>query len=118
MRLLRNLMLIIVPVMLMINLYIFVFKTNNAQVYEFKGISYIFEYFDTFPGIDLITGTIDDIQGLGTSLSKMEINDISDVFDGVGKILQIIGLVFAVPVLAIVNVFQMLWWFINLWFVQ
>lgn len=118
MRLLRNLMLIIVPVMLMINLYIFVFKTNNAEAYEFKGISYIFEYFDTFPGLYLITGTIEDIQGLGTALSKLDVNDIGDVIDGFNKIIQLIGLVFATPILAIVNVFQMLWWFITLWFIQ
>lgn len=111
-------MLIIVPVMLMINLYIFVFKTNNAQVYEFKGISYIFEYFDTFPGFDLVTKTIKSLMGLKTAFDDIEIKNIGDVFDAVGKLVSMFGVALSVPFVAIANVFQMLWWFINLWFVQ
>ena len=118
MRLLRNIICILVPVLLMVNLYAFVFKTSNGGVYEFKGFAYLYKYFDTFPGLTLVTNTITELQKMTTDFKSIEINSFIDVFGAVGKLVSIVGTAFSVPFVFLANLFQMLWWFINIWFIQ
>lgn len=118
MRLLRNILLILLPVLLMVNLYAFIINTNTGVEYEFKGISYILEKFDTFPGLDLVTGTIKELQSMITSFQNIKINNFADVFGAVGKLVSIIGTAVAVPFVALANLLQMLWWFVTIWFIE
>ena len=115
MRLFRNIILITVPLMLMINLYVYIFGTYNEVTYEFRGISYVYNYLGTFPGLDLFYSGLDSIQRGFTQLRDIDFNDIGDVFNAVSKIVSVFGLIIAEPILFIIDLFQIVIWFIGIW---
>lgn len=119
MRILRNVLLVIIPVILMVNIYRFtaIQQVNDNGftniTYEFHGVSYLYEKMGTFPGISTTLDTINLIQGTATSIKSVEVGGLANVIDVVKQFFKMIGLVFSIPVMLIVDVVRNLIWILG-----
>ena len=59
MRLLRNILLMAIPIVIVITMYQFLF--NGGQMDEFRGMSYLYQHIGSFPGLDFFIKTIEHI---------------------------------------------------------
>jgi len=114
MRILRNVLLMVFPLLIMINLYRFVFYSDE---YTFRGLSFLHENLQSFPGLDLTFKMIEELQLLGTEISNMEVNSIFDIAKLVQAIFELIGRAVGIPIIIVVNVCMNLWWFIHTMFI-
>lgn len=111
MRILRNVLLMVVPILLMINLYRFVFYNDE---YTFRGFAYMHQYFSTFPGLNLTFTMLQRIQSTSTSFQTIKVESLLDVFDAINKVFEMIGLVFSVPIMIVVDVVRDILWAIGI----
>lgn len=118
MRILRNVLLIVLPILLMINLYRWAFASVDDVEFSFKGISYIHEQIQTFHGLKSTLDIIDSIKATGTSFENLRIESVVDVFNAVGKLFQLIGMAFSIPVMLVVDVAWNVWWIIDVMFIR
>ena len=102
------------PLLIMINLYRFVFYSDE---YTFRGLSFLHENLQSFPGLDITFKVIEQVQLLGTEVANTKIDNVVDVFNAVRQIFRLLSIAIAVPFTLIVNVFMNLWWFIHTMFI-
>lgn len=118
MRLLRNIILMALPLMLMINLYRWVFADASQVEYTFKGFSWLHRNIQSFPGLDITFKMFDLIQTYSSELSNMKIVNALDVLGAIGKVFDIIRIGFLVPIMIIVDIVRDIWWFISTMFIN
>lgn len=122
MRLLRNIVLIVLPILLMVNIYNWIFTSSSGGEWvaqsNFKGFSYIHQYMTTFPGIDTTLTIINDIQENATAFNDIEIHNLLDLLTAISSLVELIGEAFSIPIMIIVDLVRDLYWFISVLFIQ
>lgn len=111
MKILRNVLLMIVPILLMINLYRFVFYNDE---YTFRGFAYMHQYFSTFPGLSGTFNIIQVLQSTATSFESIRVESLLDVFDAINKLFTMLGLAFSIPIMIVVDVARDIFWAISI----
>lgn len=105
----------VVPLLILINVYRFVFYNDE---YTFRGISYIHRYFSTFPGLNGTFIMLQTLQNTATSFESIKVESLLDVFDAINHLFTMLGLVFSIPVMIVVDVARDIWWFIQILWVN
>lgn len=118
MRLLRNIVLIALPLLLMVNLYRWVFADSSGVEYTFKGFAFLHSRIQSFPGLDMTFKMFEIIQKNATAFNDIEINNVFDVFNAVSKMVQLLGQAFSIPIMIIIDVVRDIWWFIDSMFIS
>ena len=118
MRLLRNIVLIALPLLLMVNLYRWVFADSSGVEYTFKGFAFLHSRIQSFPGLDMTFTMFESIQEKATAFNDIEINSLLDVFTAVSNMAQLIGQAFSIPIMIVIDVVRDIWWFIDSMFIS
>ena len=106
------------PLMLMINLYRWVFADVNQVEYTFKGFAWLHNHIQSFPALDTTFKMFDMIQEYASELGNIEVNNLLDVLDAIGKVIDIIQTGFLVPIMIVVDIVRDIWWFISTMFIN
>lgn len=118
MRILRNVLLILVPVVLLINLYVFASVNGSKEVFTFKGVSYVHQYISTFPGVSTTINVLHTIETTSSAFASYEISSLVDLISAVASFFTMVGLVFSLPITILVDIVRNVLWFLNLFFIQ
>lgn len=111
MKILRNVILMVFPLLIMINLYRYFFYNTD---YTFRGFSYLHQYFSTFPGLNGTFLVIETLQNTATTFENIRVESLLDVFDAISKFFSMVGLAFSIPIMIVVDVARDIFWFISM----
>ena len=101
MKLLRNVVLLVVPILLMVNLYRYIGYNGNL---EFKGFAYLHEYLNNFNGLTFTLEMLDKLSALNSNIESVEVVDLVTFFQAFGMYLELIGRGIAVPFMVIADI--------------
>lgn len=117
MRILRNVVLITLPLLLMINLYRWAFSPVDAE-FTFKGLGFLHQNIQTFNGLDTTFAMFESIQEEASRFSNIDIDNIVDVFNAGVQLVKLIGMSLSIPIIIVVDIVRDIWWFIETMFIK
>lgn len=117
MRILRNILLLVLPLIIFVNLYRFIVADVGTNIeYEYKGIHYFFEYFTTFNGLGHTIDTLNTIKESVLSYvnSTTEVVDWFTFWDAVGNFFTLVGSVLSLPIWVLTDIVLDVMWFLDM----
>lgn len=117
-KLTRNVFITFGIILLFLNLYYWVYQTQQGTGsiwvnghYEFHGFNWFFGKLSAFPGIQR---TVDAFTHIKSYLSNVEVDD--PALQGILYWLKLIGLPFRMVLIVIINLFENVAWFFSFFF--
>lgn len=111
MRILRNIILLVFPIAIMVSLYGFIINGSEVQ---YRGLTYIYNHFSTFPGLDTTFRAIDSIGEYATDL--VEYFKEGAGLDVIIQLFKVVAVAFVLPVTVIISIIQDIVWVLAMLF--
>lgn len=108
------------PILLMVNFYTWINGNSmgTSGDFTFKGFNYIHQYFSTFPGIQFTLDMFRYIQETSTEFTSIEINSLGDLFEAVNTFFTMVGLVFSIPIMILVDIIRNILWVLQFFIIE
>lgn len=118
MRILRNCLMLVLPLLIFINLYRFVVIDQGVAFgqFEYRGFHYLFERVSTFNGLTHTLETFTKIKDSVDSymVSYVNVVDLITFFEAFGNFFKLVGTVLMIPVWLSADIILDIMWFIDI----
>ena len=110
MKILRNVVLLVFPILILVNLYRYI---GYADTYTFKGFAYFHQYMSNFNALTYTLEMLDKLSVLNSEVQSIEVVDLPTFFQAFGMYFKMIGMGISVPFLVVADIVSDIIWVIK-----